>query len=231
MTYNLEKMTFAERVERLAGFDDLPPRFKSIRELADESGVQYDRLRRLLNEGSEPQQEDILLLADALKVSPLLLLTGKREQGMFTCEETGLYDSSIAMLQDQSKNDRYFYATKEIIDLLLRLRENTVSSDKTGRTSVTTSDLVLYMYSYLFGRIDDPDVPVVLQDGTKTMAKIDYNSPRQTLFSRFSPEQLSRIELLDELAYVRDVIRPELQGRPKTARSAPSGSADDPEPV
>ncbi len=213
MTDNLEKMTFAERVVRLAGMDDLPPKM-NITELSDKSGIQYDRLRRLLKDRHEPHQDEIVSLADALNVSPLLLLTGRREQSMFTCDETGLFDSSVAMLQYQSKHDRYFFATKEIIDLLLR-----------------HPDVVMYLYQYLFGHIEEPDVQVVLQDGTRTTARIDYDSPVRGIYNRHAPEKLARLELLDELSYIRETVRPEPQARPKTARSAPSESSDNQQPV
>lgn len=202
MTTNLEKMTFAERVTRLAGIDDLPQQM-TITELSNKSGIQYDRLRRMLNDKRplEPYPDEIIRLAEVLNVSPLLLLTGRREEGMFTCEETGLYNSTVDALR-QRKKERTFSATKEVFDLL-----------------ANRPDVTLALYSYLFGALAAGRVPITLPDGTRQLYPVDLESGIETPYTRHSPEQLARLDLMDKLQELRQEVQQDQR------RNDPTGAA------
>jgi hypothetical protein len=206
---NYEKMTFAERVESLL---DERSEHTTKTKLSEQTGIEYKRLSYILDGRYDPTLPEILSFSDVLHVSPLFLATGRREQAMFTCDETGLYNSTVDALR-QAKTDRNFAAVKEVFDVLIH---------NTG--------MIYALYQYLFGTLEPGHVPVVLPDGTRQLLPVALASGISTPYTRHCPEQLARLDLVDELGKLRQDVQRQ-QERQKTAHSAPSGSPADQKPV
>lgn len=183
------------------------------KELFSSAGLAENRERLIMERGSAPRPEELIALANALNTTPSILLTGRREQNYAVCESTGLYDSSVVMLQNwQQRKTKSFNAVRDVIDLLLR-----------------NPAFLLALHRYLCSDLDQ--ISITDKDGQTFVFDLDNIDPDETNgFARYkrTPEEIERLYLLDYLKTLRARVQKERQ---ETAHSAPSGSPADQKPV